>query len=59
MVEVPLLVKQYDEQKEKDRELHEEFEEERVSRTTPTGQTHCTHHDHVTSTCMGRVLWFV
>ena len=31
-VEIPLLKKQYEEQKEKDRQFHEEFEEERVSR---------------------------
>ena len=38
MVEIPLLEKQYDEQKEKDRELHEEFEEERVSSTYLLGK---------------------
>ena len=31
MVEIPLLTKQYEEQKEKDRQFHDEYEEERVS----------------------------
>ena len=31
MVEMPLLSKQYEEQKEKDKQFHEEYEEERVS----------------------------
>ena len=30
-MEIPLLTKQYEEQKDKDRQFHEEYEEERVS----------------------------
>lgn len=30
MVEIPLLTKQCEDQKEKDRQFHDEFEEERV-----------------------------
>ena len=37
-VEIPLLKKQYEEQKEKDRQFHEEFEEERVSRAVGVWQ---------------------